>query len=63
MGGTKVGDLKTVNAVLRRALKPGMPLPQFKLVVGALEPQLKPGMQAQLTTHLPLMQGSHKQVY
>ena len=49
MGGTKVGDLKTVNAVLRRALKPGMPLPQFKLVVGALEPQLKPGMQAQLT--------------
>ena len=26
-----------------------MPLPQFKLVVGALEPQFKPGMVAQLT--------------
>ena len=26
-----------------------MPLPQFKLVVGALGPQLKAGMQAQLT--------------
>ena len=49
MGATKVGELKTVNAVLRRALKPGMPLPQFKKVVGALEPQLKAGMQAQLT--------------
>ena len=49
MGATKVGELKTVNAVLRRALKAGMPLKQFKKVVGALEPQLKAGMQAQLT--------------
>ena len=37
------------NAVLRRALKPRMPLKQFKLVIGALEPQLKAGIQAQLT--------------
>ena len=49
MGATKVGDLKTVNGVLRRALKPGMRLKQFKLVVGAMEPQLKAGMVAQLT--------------
>ena len=49
MGATKLGELKTVNAVLRRALKSGMPLPQFKKVVGALEPQLKAGMQAKLT--------------
>ena len=49
MGATKLGNLKTVNGVLRRALKPGMPLKQFKLVVGAMEPQLKAGMQAKLT--------------